>query len=107
VWLARWGIRLDGPAPGDLSGLRASFDEAHAALIEFVGSRSVQDFERNVDYTDTQGDAHSVPLWQLVMHVINHGTHHRAEAGWLLGQAGHSPGDLDLVYHFLRPAEAP
>jgi uncharacterized damage-inducible protein DinB len=38
-----------------------------------------------------------VPMWQLLAHVMNHGTQHRSEAAALLTDAGRSPGDLDMV----------
>jgi uncharacterized damage-inducible protein DinB len=38
-----------------------------------------------------------VPVWQMLVHVVNHGTQHRAEAGTLLTAEGRSPGELDLV----------
>jgi uncharacterized damage-inducible protein DinB len=38
-----------------------------------------------------------VPYWQMLAHVVNHGTQHRSEAAAILTQAGHSPGDLDMV----------
>jgi uncharacterized damage-inducible protein DinB len=38
-----------------------------------------------------------VPVWQMLLHVVNHGTQHRAEAAALLTGGGRSPGELDLV----------
>jgi uncharacterized damage-inducible protein DinB len=36
-------------------------------------------------------------MWQLLAHVMNHGTQHRSEAAALLTEAGRSPGDLDMM----------
>ena len=38
-----------------------------------------------------------VPFWQMLVHVVNHGTQHRAEAAALLTGEGRSPGELDLI----------
>jgi len=40
-----------------------------------------------------------IPVWQMIVHVVNHGTQHRAEAAALLTAEGRSPGELDL-YNF-------
>jgi uncharacterized damage-inducible protein DinB len=39
-----------------------------------------------------------IPIWQLLAHVVNHGTQHRSEAAALLTAEGRSPGDLDMVF---------
>lgn len=38
-----------------------------------------------------------VPVWQMLVHVMNHGTQHRAEAAALLTAQGRSPGELDMI----------
>ncbi|MDQ3689057.1 MAG: hypothetical protein M3406_03300, partial [Chloroflexota bacterium] len=40
-----------------------------------------------------------VPVWQMLVHVVNHGTQHRAEAATLLTAEARSPGELDLVHY--------
>jgi uncharacterized damage-inducible protein DinB len=40
-----------------------------------------------------------MPLWQMMLHVANHGTQHRSEAAAMLTSFGHSPGNLDLLFH--------
>jgi uncharacterized damage-inducible protein DinB len=40
-----------------------------------------------------------IPRWWMLAHVVNHGTQHRSEAAALLTTAGHSPGDLDMIFY--------
>lgn len=44
------------------------------------------------------GQDEGIPFWQMLAHVVNHGTQHRSEAAALLTQAGRSPGDLDMIF---------
>ena len=46
-------------------------------------------------------------LWQILAHVVNHGTQHRAEAALLLTEMGYSSGDVDLIYFLAERYESP
>ncbi len=47
-----------------------------------------------------------VPFWQMLAHVVNHGTQHRSEAAALLTAMGHSPRDLDMIFFSEELAKA-
>ena len=47
-----------------------------------------------------------VPVWQMLVHVVNHGTQHRAEVAALLTAEGRSPGQLDLIDYAEEQAAA-
>ena len=40
-----------------------------------------------------------IAVWQMLTHLLNHGTQHRSEAALLLTQAGRSPGELELIVY--------
>jgi uncharacterized damage-inducible protein DinB len=51
-----------------------------------------------IAYSEMKGRPWKQPLWQLVLHVVNHGTHHRGQVSGFLRSLGHPPPTLDLVY---------
>ena len=51
-----------------------------------------------VEYTNVQGERWAYPLWQQMLHQVNHATQHRSEAAVILTDLGRSPGLLDLLY---------
>jgi uncharacterized damage-inducible protein DinB len=56
-------------------------------------------------YEDSKRNAYSNPLGELLLHVANHGTHHRAQALNFLKRFGRTtPGGVDyLFFRFARP----
>ena len=51
-------------------------------------------------YQDMKGNSWTQPLWQIVLHVVNHGTHHRGQVSGFMRALGHTPPATDLVYYY-------
>jgi uncharacterized damage-inducible protein DinB len=53
-----------------------------------------------ISYKTTKGDAFATLIWQIVLHVVNHGTHHRGQVSGFLRAMGHVPPSLDLTVYY-------
>lgn len=84
-----------------LEALTTRWQAEEQAMRSFLENLSDEDLTRTVRYTTTRGVPYENALWHLLIHVVNHGTQFRGEAGVLLTEYGHSPGDLDFIA-FLR-----
>ena len=106
VWLSRWlGTSPTSMlAPEDVQSfevLGERWGEHAARLDAFVAELTDEVCAAEVRYTNTTGHAFANPLWEMMAHVVNHGTQFRGEAAVGLTALGHSPGNLDLMA-FLR-----
>ncbi len=102
IWLSRWKgasptALLDAREFSDLASIRARWDQIEADTQRFVASLTDSDLARIVEYRNTRGERWAYPLWQQVVHQVNHATYHRGEVAAALTQLGQSPGDLDLL----------
>jgi uncharacterized damage-inducible protein DinB len=105
IWLRRW--QGESPkamlAPQDfptLEAVRTYWSEVEAELQAFVAAQTEESLLRTVAYTNTKGRMYALPLWQLMAHLANHGTHHRGElaAMFALLDAPHPEEDWYLYF---------
>ncbi len=104
LWLERWR----GTSPRefwdpadfpDIAVLGTRWKEVENATSTYIASLREPDLARVVSYVNFQGETWAYPLWQQLLHQVNHATQHRSEAALLLTRLGYSPGWLDfLVY---------
>jgi uncharacterized damage-inducible protein DinB len=104
LWLERWretsprGLWDPMEFP-DLGTLRTRWEEVEEATSAYLASLREADLARVVSYVNFQGETWAYPLWQQLLHQVNHATQHRSEAALLLTRLGYSPGWLDLLFY--------
>jgi uncharacterized damage-inducible protein DinB len=105
LWLSRWIGATPTTATGDsIDALRGGLELVDGALRSFIDGLSDDDLQRSLPYTDTRGEKQQAILWHTLLHVANHGTHHRAEVALLLTALGRPPRQLDFVFFQLELA---
>ena len=80
-----------------LDALISRWNEEEAAMRAYLASLNETALAQPLAYVSTSGRPFSSTLWHILLHVVNHGTQHRAEVAHLLTQLGHSPGDIDMI----------
>lgn len=102
IWLSRWqGVSpttmLDSADYADLTAVCTRWAKIEQDTHAFVAQLDETQLNRDAVYTNTKGRQFSYPLWQLMLHQVNHATQHRSEVAAMMTELGHSPGWLDLI----------
>jgi uncharacterized damage-inducible protein DinB len=59
-----------------------------------------ESIHNEISYKDSKGNAFVSPIWQIVLQVVNHGTHHRGQVSGFLRAMGHVPPPVDLIAYY-------
>ncbi len=83
----------------DLAALQVRWEAVEAETRAFVAMLNADLLDTIITYTTRWGRTYTYPLWQMMIHQVNHATHHRSEAAMLLAHWGCSPGELDFILY--------
>jgi len=93
-----------------LDSLLYRWQQEETVFQDYIEGLNDQQLEESIGYTNRRGETFENIIWNILAHVVNHGTQHRSEVATILTGYGVSPGDLDLI-HYLRisitPKEVP
>lgn len=85
IWLERWQSIPWRPFPYEAEGLSVAeigrqLEDVDRRRREFLASAAGSNLAAICRYRDSKGNAYAYPLSELLLHVANHGVHHRAQA---------------------------
>ena len=106
-----WLKRIQGESPlgwpsagftGDGPALLKGWKATTQALVDFVAGKNEEALAVIVTYQNTRGDTYRQPIYEIVLHLINHATYHRGQLITLLRQAGVVDGlpGTDLIQYW-------
>lgn len=110
AWYQRWhGTSPTAHLPfdqfPDVESLRRTWQEQEANMRGFLDKLHESDLHRVIEYRLMSGDAGASPIWQMVQHIVNHGSYHRGQLATMCRQLGVQPAkSVDLIAYYRSPA---
>ncbi len=109
-WLRRWK-RQSAKQPLPLEQFSSPEEanrrwaEVDQDLASYVGGLDSENLQQPLVLTTPQGRTVSNPLWQAMLHVVNHSSYHRGQIAALLRQVGATPQGTDLILYYREPSK--
>lgn len=82
--------------PADPNALALAWPGLHSQWLEWAGRRGAAEWNEPCPFRTAKGEA-KLPYWQILLHVVNHGSYHRGQFTTLLRQSGITPPGTDLL----------
>ncbi|AYL95971.1 DinB family protein [Mucilaginibacter celer] len=107
VWLERCSLATPTmttpwPEPLSIDQCKQLVSPRHQAWTSFIDELSEADFDKVIPYHSFAGDYYENQLNEIITHVINHGTHTRAQIGQQLKFAGAQTLPITDYSYYLR-----
>jgi uncharacterized damage-inducible protein DinB len=106
-WL--WTARLRGSSPMEKltvdslptrDAIRIQWDTVESDLRAYVKDIRSSQLSEIITYQTTFGESQRNARWEILAHIFNHGTDHRAKLIAMIKQAGCEAIDQDLLLYF-------
>jgi uncharacterized damage-inducible protein DinB len=105
LYLERWLGRAPASLPkaesyADIDALRARYESVEQDLEKNIRALSDAELNRIFEFKNTKGTSYRHPLWEMLVHLVNHSTYHRGQVTVLLRAAGAKPIATDMIAFF-------
>ena len=103
AWHSRWQgssptTPLSSEGFPDVASIRAAWVTNEERVRAFLDAGGDAGIHRVFEFKTLAGIAGQSPLWQMIQHVVNHGSYHRGQVTTMLRQLGAKPSkSMDLV----------
>jgi uncharacterized damage-inducible protein DinB len=106
-----WLRRLLGNSPThmfdpqdfpSLASIRTRWSAVRAELAGFLNAQTAESLQQIVHYRNTAGKPFSLPVWQILVHLANHATHHRGELAAMYALMNTPHEQDDWLIYFLQ-----
>jgi len=105
IWLERWNNRspralLSVKELPTVAAIAARWKQVEEERNNFLQGLTPAALNTAISYVNPRGETWSYPLWQQLVHVVNHSSYHRGQITTLLRQLGAQPVSTDLLLYY-------
>ena len=91
----------------DIEQVRAAWGPLEQDIRAFVNGLGADGLVRSLEYRSLAGQPATSQFWEMILHVVNHGTYHRGQIATFLRQIGSTPAQsTDMIVFFRERAAA-
>jgi len=77
--------------------VKSKWGEVEKGLVSYIHSLDEDQVQKTFTFLNLKGEPVSNVLWQVLQHLVNHGTYHRGQITSMIRQLGGTPANTDLI----------